>query len=135
MASIPIGAKREQALLVTSDVAIRFLGLENARVLSTPHMIGNMEINCRNLVAQFLDDGYDTVGTHVDVYHLAAAPMGTSVTFRAEIVGVDDRRVKFRVECVDDREKLGEGTHERTIINVARFTAKMAAKLEASRQA
>ncbi len=134
MATIPIGAKREQTLLVTSDVAIRFLGLENARVLSTPHMIGNMEINCRNLVAEYLDDGYDTVGTHVDVYHLAAAPMGVTVTFRAEIIGVDDRRVKFRVECVDDTEKLGEGTHERTVINVARFTAKMAAKAQTSRQ-
>jgi predicted thioesterase len=135
MANIPIGAKREQTLLVTSDVAISFLGLENARVLSTPQMIGTMEITCRNLIVQFLDPGYDTVGTHVDVYHLAAAPMGSTVTFRAEIIGVDDRKVKCRVECVDEHEKLGEGTHERTIINVSRFTAKMLMKAQAPRPA
>ncbi|HVV71976.1 MAG TPA: thioesterase family protein [Verrucomicrobiae bacterium] len=129
MANIPIGAKREQTLLVTSEEAIQFMGLENARVLSTPQMIGNMERTCRNLVLDFLEPGQDTVGTHVDVYHLAAAPMGTTVTFRAEILEVEKRRVKFKVECVDEKEKLGEGTHERAIINVASFAAKMAAKL------
>lgn len=128
MTNIPIGAKREQTLLVTSDVAIKFLGLENARVLSTPHMIGNMEITCRNLVLQYLEPGNDSVGTHVDIYHLAAAPMGTTVTFRAEILAVEKRRVKFKVECFDEQEKVGEGTHERAVINVAHFTAKMAAK-------
>ncbi|HZT29838.1 MAG TPA: thioesterase family protein [Bryobacteraceae bacterium] len=116
-------------------MAISFMGLENARVLSTPQMIGHMEITCRNLAVGYLDPGYDTVGTHVDVYHLAAAPMGTTVTFRAEVLAVEDRKVKFRVECFDEKEKLGEGTHERTIINVARFTAKMAAKAETSRTA
>jgi predicted thioesterase len=114
---------------VTSEEAIQFMGLENARVLSTPQMIGNMERTCRNLVLDFLEPGQDTVGTHVDVYHLAAAPMGTTVTFRAEILEVEKRRVKFKVECVDEKEKLGEGTHERAIINVASFAAKMAAKL------
>src|SRR5437763_5153823 len=120
MPEIPIGASREEKILVTSDVAIDFLGMEGTRVLSTPHMIGFMERTCRNLVLQFLDAGHDTVGTHVDVYHLAAAPMGMNVTFRAQIQNVNERRVNFKVEAFDEKEKVGEGTHERAIINIAK---------------
>jgi fluoroacetyl-CoA thioesterase len=128
MATIPIGTKGEQKLLVTSEVAINFLGMEGARVLSTPHMIGFMERTCRDTVLPLLDQGYDTVGTHVNVAHLAAAPLGMSVTFSAEVTGVAERRVQFRVEAWDEKEKIGEGTHERTIINVAKFATRLAAK-------
>jgi fluoroacetyl-CoA thioesterase len=128
MTNIPIGATGEQKILVTSDLAISFLGLEAARVLSTPNMILHMERTCRNTVFPLLDSGYDTVGTHVDVYHLAAAPMGTTVTFRAEVISATDRRVQFRVEAWDEQEKVGEGTHERAIINVAKFATRLAAK-------
>jgi predicted thioesterase len=128
MANIPIGTTGEEKLLVTGEVAIDFLGMEEARVLSTPHMIGYMERTCRNTVLPLLDPGYDTVGTHVNVWHLAAAPMGMTVTFRAEVTGVNDRRVQFRVEAWDEKEKIGEGTHERTIINVAKFATRLAGK-------
>lgn len=128
MAEIPIGTKGEQKLLVTSEVAIDFLGLDGPRVLSTPHMIGYMERTCRDAVLPLLDPGHDTVGTHVDVSHLAAAPMGMMVTFHAEVTGVADRRIQFRVEAFDEKEKIGEGTHERAIINVAKFAARMAGK-------
>jgi len=128
MANIPIGTRGEEKRLVTSDIAINFLGLEGARVLSTPHMIGLMEWTCRNTVQSLLDEGCDTVGTHVNVAHLAAAPMGTMVTFTAEVIAVNERRVQFRVEARDEKEKIGEGTHERTIINVAKFASRMAAK-------
>ena len=128
MANIPIGTSSEEKLLVTHEVAIDFLGNEGARVLSTPHMIGFMERTCRNTVFPLLDPGYDTVGTHVNVAHLAAAPMGSSVTFRAEVTKVGERRVEFRVAAWDETEKIGEGTHERAIINVAKFATKMAAK-------
>jgi len=128
MPSIPIGAKGEKKLLVTTDVAISFLGPEGPRVLSTPQMIGWMEQTCRDTVLPFLDPGHDTVGTHVNVAHVAAAPLGMAVTFRVEVTGVDDRRIQFRVEAIDEKEKIGEGTHERAIINVARFATRMAAK-------
>ena len=68
------------------------------------------------------------MGTHVNVAHLAAAPMGMTVTFRAEVTGVSDRRVQFRVEAWDEKEKIGEGTHERAIINVAKFATRLAQK-------
>jgi len=128
MANIPIGAKGEFQMLVTSEVAITFLGTEGPRVLSTPHMIGFMEMTCRNTVLPLLDAGYDTVGTHVNVAHLAASPIGMSVTFTAEVIRVDGRRVEFRVEARDEKEKIGEGTHERAIINIAKFATRLAQK-------
>lgn len=129
MAEIPIGTKLEKKLLVDNEVAIDFLGQEGARVLATPWMVGWMERTCRDAVVPLLDPGHDTVGTHVDVHHLAATPMGMTVTFRAEVIGVQDRRVNFKVEAWDEKEKVGEGTHERAIINVARFTARVRAKI------
>jgi fluoroacetyl-CoA thioesterase len=128
MANIPIGTKGEQKLLVTSENAINFLGMEGARVLSTPHMIGYMERTCRDTVLPLLDSGYDTVGTHVNVFHLAAAPIGMTVTFSCEVTGVIERRVQFRVEAWDEKEKIGEGTHERAIINIAKFATRLAEK-------
>jgi predicted thioesterase len=118
---IRIGAAREERVVVGDDHAITFLGPEGPRVLSTPRMIGFMEANCRNLVLSMLDPGQDTVGTHVNVYHRAAAPMGSTVLFHAEIAGVDRRRVEFRVRATMDGTVVGEGTHQRAIIEVKRF--------------
>jgi fluoroacetyl-CoA thioesterase len=129
MAAIPIGTKNEARILVTSDNAIDFLG-ESGRVLSTPRMIGYMEWTCRNAVFPLLEPGNDTVGTHVNVAHLAATPIGMSVLFQAEVIAVEGRRIRFRVEASDEKEKIGEGTHERTIINVGKFASRLAEKSE-----
>jgi fluoroacetyl-CoA thioesterase len=126
--TIPIGTRHEEKVLVTSENAISFLGVENARVLSTPHLIGYLEMTARNSVKPLLDEGYDTVGTQVTVAHLAATPMGMSVTFRSEVISAGERRVTFKVEAFDEKEKISEGTHERAIVNVARFATKLAAK-------
>src|ERR1700751_3941042 len=115
MAQIPVGLKGEKVILVTSEGAIDFMGVDGPRVLSTPHMIGYMERTCRDAVLPLLDAGYDTVGTQVNITHLAAAPLGMSVTFYAEVTGVQDRRIQFRVEARDEKEKIGEGTHERAV--------------------
>ena len=130
MANIPLGTRGEEKRLVTNENAINFLGMEGARVLSTPHMIGLMEWTCRETIFPLLDSGYDTVGTHVNVAHLAAAPLGATVTFTAEVLSSTDRRVMFRVEAFDEKEKIGEGTHERAIINVAKFATRMAEKFK-----
>lgn len=127
---IEIGAVREEEIPVDDRVAIRFLGLEGARVYGTPYMIANMEGCCRNLLLPMLEAGYDSVGTEVNVKHLAAAPMGTTVKVRAEIIGVEERRVKFAVEASDPSGKIGEGTHERFVIHVERFAERMRKKLE-----
>lgn len=128
MSTIPIGAKREEKLLVTSEVAVNFMDVEEARVLSTPHLIAFLEMASRNAVKDLLDPGYDTVGTHVDVHHLAATPIGMQIRLRAEVISVDERRVLFKVEAFDEKEKIGEGTHERFIVHVARFASRVQAK-------
>jgi predicted thioesterase len=64
----------------------------------------------------------------VDVRHLAATPLGMRVTFRSELTGIEDRRLLFRVEAFDEKDKISEGTHERAIIQVAKFAARVQAK-------
>jgi len=128
MAEIPVGTRGERQVLVTSEVAISFMGAEGARVLATPHMIMLMERTCRETVLPLLDPGHDTVGTRVNVAHLAATPIGMMVNFSCEVLAVNDRRITFRVEARDERDKIGEGTHERAIVNVARFATRMAEK-------
>ena len=91
-------------------------------------MIRYMEWTSRNLVLPLLETGYDTVGTKVNISHLAAAPIGTVVTFRSEIISVEERRVLFQVTARTEEEVIGEGTHERGIINVAKFATRLAAK-------
>jgi fluoroacetyl-CoA thioesterase len=129
MAEIPLGVKGERTLTVTDENAIRFLGQENARVLATPWLIAYLEWVARDTVKPCLLDGFDTVGTHVNVRHLAATPLGMEARFTAEVTGVDGRRVTFRVEAWDEREKIAEGTHERAIVEVGRFAARVQSKL------
>ncbi len=121
MADYQIGAVREETIVVGNEHAITFLGPEGPRVLSTPRMIGMMESTCRNLALGMLDPGNDTVGTHVNVYHRAAAPMGATVLFRAELTAVNKRRLEFAVKATMGETVIGEGTHERAAIDVRRF--------------
>lgn len=132
MAEIPVGARSEHSTLVTSDVAVDFLGLENARVLGTPYLIMFLEMTARNAIKPYLEEGYDSVGTRVDVRHLAATPLGMQVRFEAEVTGVEERQVRCRVAAFDEKEKIAEGTHERFIIHVARFATRLAAKTAGS---
>jgi predicted thioesterase len=128
MPAIQVGANGEFRMLVTGEVAIDFLGDEDARVLATPHLIGQLEMTARNLVKPMLEEGFDTVGTHVDVRHLAATPVGMAVRFEAEVLRVEERKAVFRVAAYDEKEKVAEGTHERVVINVARFAARVKEK-------
>jgi predicted thioesterase len=128
MHRITIGARAEQKLLITTECCITFLGESGPRVLSTPHMIGYLERTCRDLALPLLEPGYDTVGTRVNITHSAAAGIGDVVTFTAEVAGATDRRIEFRVEARNEREKIGEGLHERAIIDVAKFASRLAEK-------
>lgn len=130
MPAIPVGTSRQDEITVTKELAIDFLGNDQARVLSTPNMVLFFERCCRNTVLPFLDPGHDTVGTHVNVYHLAAAPLGTKVTFHAQVTSLEDRRVNFAMQATaampsGEDIKIGEGTHQRAIINVQRFVCRL----------
>ena len=115
--------------MVVSDAeAIHFLGDKVKPALATPSMILWMEITARDAVLPLLEPGQDTVGTHVNVSHLAATPVGMRVIFRATLKEIDRRRLTFAVEAHDEKEKIGEGTHERFIIDVARYAERLIAK-------
>ena len=122
------GLRGEYRTLVTSEIAIDFLGQEGARGLGTPWLIMLLEMTARNSVKPHLELGSDTVGTDVSVRHLAATPMGMQVTFTSEVLEVDGKRIKFRVEAFDEIEKVAEGTHERFVIQVSKFATRLAAK-------
>jgi predicted thioesterase len=126
MAEFQIGATREDVVEVGNDQAIKFLGVE-ARVLSTPQMILFMERTCRNLILSMIDPGYDSVGTHVNVSHCAAAPIGARVTFSAELIAVNNRRADFKVSAKLGDKVIGEGTHQRAVIEITRFADKVKA--------
>jgi predicted thioesterase len=128
MATIPAGLKGEHRRRVTDEIAINFLGLDGARVLATPAMIGLLEMTCRDSILPLLDAGFDSVGTEVSVKHLAATPMGMEVTFSSEVIAVDDRRIRFKVAAFDEKEQIADGTHERFVINVERFAKRLAEK-------
>jgi predicted thioesterase len=132
MADIPLGTKGTFQLLVTSELATNFLGSEAARVFATPWMIAHMELTCRDSVKSFLPNGFDTVGTEVHVRHVAAAPIGSTLRFFSEVIALKERRIDFRVEVrLENGDLVGEGTHERAIIDVARFAAKLGEKAKA----
>jgi len=133
MVTVPIGASAELKLLVTGEYAVDFLGDDAARVLGTPFLIAHLEMASRNAARDHLEPGYDTVGTIVSVRHLAATPLGMSVSFHAEVTGVDGRRISYKVWAVDEQEKIAEGRHERFVINVKRFGERLRAKANAPR--
>jgi predicted thioesterase len=128
MPDIPPGTKGTLEIDVTDANAISFLRTDDARVLATPWMIMYMEMTARDAIKPHLSDGEDTVGTQVNVRHLAATPIGSRVRFQAEVIRVDGRKVEFRVEAWDPLEKVGEGTHERSIIDIRRFAERLARK-------
>ncbi|HNY41386.1 MAG TPA: thioesterase family protein [Bryobacteraceae bacterium] len=130
MDTIALGTSGERKLLVTPEETTNFLGNENARVLSTPHMIAYMEWTSRDAIKPLLPEGWDSVGTIVNIRHLAATPIGMNVTFTARVTGVDGNRVTFAVEAYDEKEKIGEGVHERFIVDVNRFATRLAMKKE-----
>jgi len=128
MKPIPSGTVGQRELLVTPEVAIDFLGDEEARVLATPYLVAYMEWTARDAIRPFLGPGEDSVGTAVNIRHLAATPVGMSVRFRAEVAAVEGRRVVFKVQAHDESELVGDGVHERFVIDIPKFVTRLAAK-------
>lgn len=126
--AIEIGIRGEQSQQVTAELTAARVGSGLARVFATPMMIALMEKTCADSVEPYLAEGESTVGTHIDVAHCAATPVGMTVRCESELTAVDRRRLTFRVRVYDDKELIGEGTHERFIIDSARFQAKADAK-------
>ena len=122
------GLVGEAQTVVDSHNVASAYGSGSIDVFSTPAMIALMENAARACVDQHLPQGSISVGTRVDVRHLAATPVGASVTARAELIEVDGRRLVFRVTASDPTETIGEGAHERAIVDAARLLARANAK-------
>jgi fluoroacetyl-CoA thioesterase len=96
-------------------------------VYATPMMILEMEMAAGDAISAHLQPGWVTVGTEVDIKHLAATPVGATVRTTAKVIAVERRVIRFEVEAFDDRRRIGEGRHARGLVNVASFTATLAA--------
>lgn len=128
---ILIDTTKERKIKVSAGQTTSFLW-EGENVFSTPSMIAEMEETCRLLLKEeFLqDEDWDSVGTLVNIRHLKATPVGTEVKLKARVINVKDKRVAFEVDAVDKIEKIGEGLHERTVINVPEFRERFNKKLK-----
>ncbi len=122
--SLKLGMTGESATLVAPENTAARVGAGGVEVFGTPMMIALMEQASWQSVANDLEPGYVTVGTLVNVRHLAATPPGQRVRATAELVEIDGRRLLFKVEAYDEKQKIGEGQHERYIVNLERFMKK-----------
>ena len=122
---LKLGIRGEESEVVRHDNTAAAYGSGLVEVYATPAMIALMEKTCYRSVMPFLSEGEGTVGTHIDVSHKKASPLGTVITCKSEIVEIDRRRIVFRVEAFDDKgDVIGDGTHERFVINVEKFMNK-----------
>jgi predicted thioesterase len=118
------GLEAEMTITVgEADLATAF-GNEGVPVFGTPALLSYIEWTCREAVEEALPEGSLTVGTWVDLKHMAATPEGMKVTFRAKLVDVDGRKLTFEVEAHDEVEKIGEARHERFYLDAKKFLTK-----------
>jgi fluoroacetyl-CoA thioesterase len=132
MSQIPVGARGTFELVVAPEhLASRFKDSMLPAVLATPVMILTMENAALNALKPYLEPGQTAVGTRVDVAHLAATPVGRTVRAEAEVTRVEGRQIEFSVRAFDGTEEIGAGTHQRSVIDIARFNERLAAKTRA----
>lgn len=127
---IQTGLTCKKKITVTPEMTAAAMGSGALEVLATPSMIALMEGTAQEAVQSLLEDGQGTVGARIDVRHLAATPVGMEVTCTAEVTEVDRRRIVFTVKAKDEKEVIGEGIHERFVIDNEKFFAKCRQKLE-----
>ena len=126
---LSVGLKHSRSVTVTDEMTPAHLRQEPIRVLSTPDMIRLIEQTAIEAVAPCLAPGQATVGTRVDVAHLAATPVGMTVTITVELVEIDRRRLGFRVAVRDELDEAGKGTHERFIVDATQRLPRLQDKL------
>ena len=126
---LPVGLTGTAELVVGEQHTAPRVGSGRIHVLATPVMINLIEAAALAAVEQSLPEEHQSLGTRLDISHIAATPVGMRVRATAEVVRVEGRTVHFRVRAEDERELIGEGTHERVVVNVARFDERVQKKL------
>lgn len=124
------GIRNKTETMVTEELCANAWGSGGLQVYATPAMIALMENTAWASVEPCMEEGRSTVGTKLDVSHLSASPVGARITCESELVEVDGRRLVFRVSASDDAGLIGEGMHERFIINTDKFMARTEAKIK-----
>ena len=124
-----IGIRGKLSVKVTDENTAAALGSGTLRVFSTPAMIALMENTAWQSVSPYLSEGESTVGISLDVKHLAATPVGDTVTCESELIEIDRRRLVFSLKVTDSVDVVGEGRHERFIVSNEKFMAKAESKL------
>ena len=119
-----VGLEAELAEETTEEQGVRHLGTGVRSVYSTPSMIALMERTSIHLIKPYLEEGEGSVGTKVNISHIASTPIGMKVRSKSTVQEIKGRRVTFAVEVYNEKEKIGEGTHERAVINVQKFASK-----------
>lgn len=123
------GLSGSAELLVAEEHTAPSIGSGKVRVLATPVMINLIEAAALAAVEHLLPAGYQSLGTHLDVHHVAATPVGMRVRASAVVESFSGRTVSFRVAAHDEKDLIGHGTHERVIVNVAKFDQRVQRKL------
>ena len=116
-------------LVVGEEHTAPRVGSGKVHVLATPVMINVIEAAALAAIEHLLPAGYQSLGTRIDVRHIAATPVGMKVVAKAAVTSVEGRTVHFRVEAHDQKELIGDGVHERVVVNVAKFDARVQKKL------
>ena len=124
------GIKGHRTETVVGGNTALAMGSGTLPVFATPAMIALIEATASGSVAPFLEEGRSTVGTHLDIAHSSASPVGMEVSCDTELVEIDRRRLVFRVTVSDTAGEIGSGTHERFIVDNAKFMGKAEAKLQ-----
>ncbi len=129
MRTIPDGARGSYTMVVSPEhLANRFKDAMLPAVLATPVMIMAMENAALEALKPYFEASETAVGTRIDVVHLAPTPVGRRIVARAEVTGTDGRQVEFRVSAMDGAEEIGRGSHGRAVVDVAKFSERLAAK-------
>jgi predicted thioesterase len=126
---LEVGLVGETSILVNDKETAMSYGSGLVAVFSTPAMIALMEGAAVACTADCFDTDTSTVGIAIDIKHMAATPVGMWVKARAELLEIDGKRLRFKIQAIDEKEVIGEGFHERYIIKIDRFYAKAKAKL------
>jgi len=130
MDDIKPGLTGSASLIVADEHTAPRVGSGRVRVLATPVMINLIEAAALEAVEGLLPAGHQSLGTVLNVRHIAATPVGMRVTAQVEVVAVEGRTIRFRVEARDAVELIGDGTHERVVVNVAKFDLRVQRKIE-----
>ena len=127
---LEVGINGQRETIVAKENTAAGIGSGSLEVFSTPIMILLMEESCFMSVADKLDEGFTTVGISVNVKHLSATPLGMKIVVKSELTKVDGRALTFKVEAYDEKGLIGEGIHERFIVNNEKFQTKTDGKLD-----